>query len=68
MIPILLTDGSPLCSGEHFLCSNGTCIWKGLVCDGENDCTDGGDELNCGTSKEFFLKFCAYCSVTRRVH
>lgn len=32
------------CSVDHFVCSNGQCIWSRYVCDMDNDCGDGSDE------------------------
>lgn len=54
------------CSDEEFPCSNGHCILKRWLCDGEDDCKDGSDEhegscaskkcseeqFQCGTSGE----------------
>jgi len=33
------------CSANKFQCHNGQCIWSAWLCDGENDCHDGEDEL-----------------------
>jgi len=33
---------------QFFKCDNGNCIPKSYKCDGDNDCTDGSDENNCG--------------------
>ncbi|GBL88682.1 hypothetical protein AVEN_195666-1 [Araneus ventricosus] len=34
----------PCSSDDLFLCNSGICIWKGLVCDSQNNCGDGSDE------------------------
>uniref|UniRef100_A0A0K0EUQ3 Very low-density lipoprotein receptor n=2 Tax=Strongyloides venezuelensis TaxID=75913 RepID=A0A0K0EUQ3_STRVS len=37
------------CSDDSFTCSDGSCIRRGWRCDGEYDCIDGSDELNCAS-------------------
>ncbi|XP_059511622.1 basement membrane-specific heparan sulfate proteoglycan core protein isoform X10 [Stegostoma tigrinum] len=36
------------CSIDQAVCQNGQCIPRDYLCDGERDCTDGSDELDCG--------------------
>ena len=38
---------SAVCRAPSYGCSDGRCIPRGNVCDGEFDCLDGGDESNC---------------------
>ncbi|KAM9297026.1 LOW QUALITY PROTEIN: basement membrane-specific heparan sulfate proteoglycan core protein [Gastrophryne carolinensis] len=42
-------DGARPCLREEARCPNGQCIPRDYLCDGERDCKDGSDELNCGT-------------------
>ncbi|XP_061457671.1 basement membrane-specific heparan sulfate proteoglycan core protein isoform X5 [Rhineura floridana] len=37
------------CRRDEAVCSNKQCIPRDYICDGERDCHDGSDELNCGT-------------------
>ncbi|CAJ0956021.1 unnamed protein product [Ranitomeya imitator] len=39
----------PMPEREEARCPNGQCIPRDYLCDGERDCKDGSDELNCGT-------------------
>lgn len=34
------------CPQNTFHCSNGKCINRDFICDGENDCGDGSDEVS----------------------
>ncbi|XP_032903838.1 basement membrane-specific heparan sulfate proteoglycan core protein isoform X7 [Amblyraja radiata] len=37
------------CPVDKAVCQDGQCIPRDYLCDGERDCTDGSDELDCGT-------------------
>ena len=46
MIPFVFAATD--CSGEHQLkCNNGQCITSEFRCDGDNDCGDSTDEIDC---------------------
>lgn len=51
------------CSDEEFTCNNNKCITKRWVCDGDNDCGDNSDELNCG-KVAVFSSFAKYFFIT----
>ena len=42
---------------SKFQCPGGVCIFKSWLCDGEDDCKGGADELNCSECK------CLQCSL-----
>ncbi|XP_048872622.1 basement membrane-specific heparan sulfate proteoglycan core protein isoform X11 [Brienomyrus brachyistius] len=37
------------CRADQATCQNGLCIPRDYLCDGERDCSDGSDEISCGT-------------------
>ncbi|CAG7838540.1 unnamed protein product [Allacma fusca] len=41
------TRPSTACEIHQATCANGECIDKNMVCDGDNDCSDGSDEMRC---------------------
>lgn len=38
------------CGADQFTCKSGECLAQFMICDNDNDCEDGSDEVNC-TSK-----------------
>ncbi|XP_054857961.1 basement membrane-specific heparan sulfate proteoglycan core protein isoform X3 [Eublepharis macularius] len=46
--PPLIPETRP-CRKDEAPCSNKQCVLRDYLCDGEKDCQDGSDELNCGT-------------------
>ena len=36
------------CTADELRCRNGKCVKRIWICDGEDDCEDGTDELTCG--------------------
>ncbi|XP_013386791.1 G-protein coupled receptor GRL101-like [Lingula anatina] len=49
------------CSTHQYRCSDGTCISVRNICDGENDCLRGEDELNCFCGTDSFRCTNASC-------
>ena len=47
---------STTCSPWLFRCSNGVCITRQWLCDGDRDCIHGEDEDGCTTTRE-----CPFC-------
>ena len=47
------------CYGDEFMCvKSKKCIWKTWVCDHDNDCDDGSDEVNC---REYNIRHILSC-------
>ncbi|XP_025082607.1 basement membrane-specific heparan sulfate proteoglycan core protein-like isoform X8 [Pomacea canaliculata] len=46
--PTTLTPPDGRCQPDEATCSNGQCIPRDYLCDGEQDCSDSTDELSCG--------------------
>jgi hypothetical protein len=44
------------CPSGTFHCSNGHCINREFLCDGQNDCGDNSDELNCPERCHYHLE------------
>ena len=53
---------SAVCTSSQWRCSNGQCILSSWHCDGDQDCTDGSDELNCG--KYCSMLVCIYINIS----
>nr|XP_023690745.1 basement membrane-specific heparan sulfate proteoglycan core protein isoform X5 [Paramormyrops kingsleyae] len=47
--PVLKPPVLRPCRADQATCQNGQCIPRDYLCDGERDCSDGSDELACGT-------------------
>ena len=45
---ILFFLANTSCNVDEFMCvKSKKCIWKTWVCDHDDDCDDGSDEVNC---------------------
>ncbi|KAK2516153.1 hypothetical protein Q9233_013853 [Columba guinea] len=56
------------CTLKDFLCANGDCVSARFWCDGDYDCADGSDEMDCVTEckeDQFRCKNKAYCIPVR---
>lgn len=43
-------SGNVTCAPTEFTCASGRCISRNFVCNSEDDCGDGSDELDCAPS------------------
>ena len=54
----LFTLGERDCRLDEMRCPDGRCIDASWVCDGEFDCKDGEDELNCTKKEDVEQRVC----------
>lgn len=50
MCTVCYMTGGQTCSPSEFQCNDGQCVDRRLVCNSNQDCQDGSDELDCGRS------------------
>ncbi|ELT88282.1 hypothetical protein CAPTEDRAFT_122421, partial [Capitella teleta] len=57
-----------VCPSTHFRCSDGRCLLKQHVCDGETDCPLGDDEQGCRDChvKPVFEEWLEFCHCPER--
>ncbi|XP_067947545.1 basement membrane-specific heparan sulfate proteoglycan core protein-like [Watersipora subatra] len=48
----LVVDKPASCTVLEFRCGNGNCVFRGDLCNGQNDCGDNSDENNCQSSPD----------------
>lgn len=45
---MLFSEEKARCTNDHYRCDiDGTCIPSSWLCDDQNDCEDGSDEIGC---------------------
>ena len=45
---MIFTEEKARCTNDHYRCDiDGTCIPSSWLCDDQNDCEDGSDEIGC---------------------
>ena len=42
------STGFEKCTPSQFQCNNGVCLDPSAKCNGQDDCGDGSDEIDCG--------------------
>lgn len=52
-----IPDNGTRCQPGQFTCMNGRCIRAQWICDNDNDCADGSDELERVCGKRFLKQF-----------